>query len=128
VTRGPAEPIAPAREPNPAAIAWYVERADRLLDDLRDRVQSQRLRGGQLAGFSGGIIALVGANAEPMLGVVRGAARIGVGVSLLVGTCALVGAFAVALRGALIPNVVSDASAREVANYASERFTHEPEL
>jgi hypothetical protein len=110
------------------AIAWYLERADRLLDDLRDRIQLQRSRGGQIAGFSGGIIALVGANSESTLDAVHGAARIVVGTSLLVGTSALVAAFAVALRGALLPNVVSDASALEVANYATERFTHEPDL
>jgi len=54
------------RVPNPEAIAWYVQRAENLLDDLRDRVQSLRSRGGQLAGFSGAVIALAGAN--PYLG------------------------------------------------------------
>ena len=37
------------RKPNPEAIAWYVTRAEDLLDDLRERVQSLRSRGGQLA-------------------------------------------------------------------------------
>ncbi len=33
-----------------------------------------------------------------------------------------------ALRGTVLPQLVSDVSAEEVANYASERFTHEPDL
>jgi hypothetical protein len=48
--------------PNPEAIAWYVEKSERLLDDLRERVLAQRARGGQLAGFSGAVLALVVAN------------------------------------------------------------------
>jgi phosphoserine phosphatase len=70
-------------EPNPAAVAWYVQRAEDLLEDLRDRVQSLRSRGGQLAGFSGAVIALAGANAESMLDAVDHAARVAVGISLL---------------------------------------------
>lgn|GEM_PF-1476524 len=128
MTRSNPERAAPARQPNPEAIAWYVEQAEDLLDDLNDRIQSLRTRGGQLAGFSGGVIALVGANAGSMLGAVHGAARIAVGISLLAGTFVLVIAFAIALRGTLVPNVVSGASAQEVANYATERFTHEPDL
>lgn len=69
-------------EPNPEAIAWYVQRAENLLDDLRNSLQSLRSHG----------------------------------------------AFAIALRGALLPQAVSDISANEVANYITERFTHEPDL
>ncbi len=118
----------PAREPNPEAIAWYVKRAEGLLDDLRERVQSLRSRGGQLAGFSGAVIALVGANAESMLEAVHHAARIASGMALLAGTIFLVLAFVTALRGTLLPGLVSDISAQEVANYTTERFTHEPDL
>jgi hypothetical protein len=115
-------------EPNPAAIAWYVQRAEGLLDDLRDRVQSLRARGGQIAGFSGAVIALVGANAESMLDAVDHAARAAVGLSLLAGTIMLIAAFVTALQGALLPRSVSDISAKEVANYITQRFTHEPDL
>ena len=38
--------------PNPEAITWYVQRSEDLLDDLRERVQSLRTRGGQLAGYT----------------------------------------------------------------------------
>lgn len=114
--------------PNAEAIAWYVKRAEDLLDDLRERVQSLRSRGGQLAGFSGAVIALVGGNAESMLDAVHGAARVASGVSLLLGTILLIAAFITALRGTLLPNLVSDISAEEIANYTTERFTHEPDL
>lgn len=116
------------RVPNPEAIAWYVQRAEDLLDDLRDRVQSLRSRGGQLAGFSGAVIALAGANAASMLDAVHHAARVAIGISLLVGTILLIVAFITALRGTFLPQLVSDISAKEVANYVTERFTHEPDL
>jgi hypothetical protein len=40
----------------------------------------------------------------------------------------LIGAFATALRCTLLPRSVSGISAKEVANYVTERFTHEPDL
>jgi hypothetical protein len=86
-------------DPNPEAIAWYVKKSEGLLDDLRARVLAQRVRGGQLAGFSGAVLALAGANAESVLQALGGPAR-----------------------------DVSDISADEVANYTSERFTDEPDL
>lgn len=115
-------------EPNPEAIAWYLQRAEGLLDDLRDRVQSLRSRGGQLAGFSGAIIALIGANAESMLGTADQTAHVAIGVSLLTGTVLLIPAFVIALRAALLPHLVSDLSGEEVANYLTVRFIHEPDL
>lgn len=115
-------------EPNPAAIAWYLQRAEDLLDELRDRVQSLRSWGGQLAGFSGAVMALIGANAESMLGAVHHGTRAVIGVSLLIGAILLVAAFVTAVRGTLVPHLVSDLSAKEVANYLTERFTHEPDL
>ena len=115
-------------DPNPEAIAWYVKKSERLLDDLRARVLALRTRGGQLAGFSGAVLALAGANAESVLGALNGAARDVAGASLLVGSLFLIAALAAALRGSLLPQLVSDISATEVANYTSERFTHEPDL
>jgi hypothetical protein len=81
-----------------------------------------------LAGFSGAIIALVGANAEPMLMAVDHYARVAMGISLLAGTALLILAFVFALRTALLPHLVSDLSDEEVANYLTERFTSEPDL
>jgi hypothetical protein len=59
--------------PNPEAIAWYLKRSEDLLDDLRDQIGSLRTRGGQLAGFSGAILALAGANAVSVLDALGGA-------------------------------------------------------
>ena len=85
-------------------------------------------RGGQLAGFSGAVIALVGANAESMLVAVHQEARVASGIVLLAGTILLVLSFVTALRGTLLPGLVSDISAQEIANYTTERFTHEADL
>jgi hypothetical protein len=115
-------------EPNAEAIAWYVKRAEDLLDHLRQRVQSLRSRGGQLAGFSGAVLALAGANVGSILQALHGVARDSAGIALLVGAIFLIAAFVTALRGTLLPQLVSDISAEEVANYTTERFTHEPDL
>lgn len=114
--------------PNPEAIAWYLLRSEDLLDDLRDRVQSLRTRGGQLAGFSGAILALAGANVGSVLSSLHGVPRDGAGIFLLIAVLLLVASLVTALDGTLMPRLVSDISAEEVSNYASERFTHEAEL
>lgn len=117
------------RRPNSEAIAWYVEQAESLLDDLRERVQSLRTRGGQLAGFAAAVIALVGGNADRILGVLDGYARDVAGVGLLAGTLLLVAALATSILGAPFrQQLVSDISAREIANYTTQRFTHEADL
>jgi hypothetical protein len=117
-----------ADAPNPEAIAWYLKRAEDLLSDLRDRVQSLRTRGGQLAGFSGAVLALAGANVVSVLETLHGIARDCTALSLLVGLLFLTVALVTTLRGTLVPELVSDLSAAEVANYTSGRFTHEPDL
>ncbi len=114
--------------PNPEAVAWYLTRAESLLDDLRERMHSLRARGGQLAGFSGAVITLAGANAGSILSELDGPARSAAAAALLLGTLLLVGAFAAALRGANLPQPVSDISAAEVAEYTTDRLTREPDL
>lgn len=114
--------------PNPEAIAWYVQRSEDLLDQQRKRVDSLRGWGGQLAGFSGAILALVGANAESVLDALHGVARTGVGLLLLIGAVSLVAALVMALRSALRSESAWDISAEEVANYTSNRFIEEPDL
>jgi hypothetical protein len=114
--------------PNPEAIAWYVRRSEDVLIELRERVQSLRTRGGQLAGFSGAVLALAGANVESVLDALHGVARDCAGISIMVGVFLLVASLVTALRGTLVPELVSEISAEEVANYNSERFTHEPDL
>ena len=73
-------------------------------------------------------MALAGSNAEGLLHVLHGAARIGAGIALLISAACLISAFVLALRGTLLPHLVSDISAHEVANYTTERFTHESDL
>jgi cytochrome c biogenesis factor len=100
---------------NPEAIAWYVKKSEGLLNDLRARVLAQRTRGGQLAGFAGAVLALVGANAESVLDVLSGSARAVAGVSLLLGCLLLMASLATALRGTLLPQPVSDISIDKAA-------------
>ncbi len=116
------------REPNPEAIAWYLARSERLLDDMRERVRALLSRCGQLAGFSGAVLALVGANAASILSALRSGARETAGLALLLGSLALVAAFITALRGSSVPSGVSDVSAREAAGYLLPRFIREPDL
>lgn len=103
-----------------------MKRAEALLDDMHERAQALRIRGGQIAGFSGAVITLVGTNAESILGALDGAARASTGAALLTGTLLLIGAFA--LRGTHLPKLVSDVSVKEIANYTTERFEREPDL
>ena len=113
---------------NPEAIAWYLKRSEDLLDDLRERVQSLRTRGGQLAGFAGAVLALAGANVSAVLGSLHGVALDAAGLCLLIGVLFLIASLATALSGTLVPRLVSDISAREVFYYLSARFTDEPDL
>jgi hypothetical protein len=115
-------------EPNPEAIAWYLTRSIEHMDDLRERVRSLRTRGGQLAGFSGAVLALAGANVESVLGGLRGTWRDCAGILLLTGVLMLVTSLVTALRGTPAPRFVPAFSAQEVANYTTDRFIREPEL
>ncbi len=114
--------------PNPEAIAWYLKRAESLLDDLRERMHSLRVRGGQLAGFSGAVITLAGANAGSILSELDGPAKSAAAAALLLGTLLLVGAFAAALHGANLPQPVSDISIGEIAEYTADRLICERDL
>src|SRR5262245_24999985 len=113
---------------NPEAIAWYVKKSEDLLDDLRNEAQALCSRGVQVAGFSGAVLALAGANAVSILDTLHGIARLCSGVSLLAGAFLLVASVTVALRGAALPRLASEASTNEVASYASDRFINEPDL
>jgi hypothetical protein len=88
------------REPNPEAIAWCVEQAEGLL----------------------------GGNADRILGVLSGPPRVLSGAAMLLGAISLVTALAVSILGGLFRPLIMDISAREIANYTTEPFTHEPDL
>lgn len=113
---------------NPEAVAWYLERAEGLFDDMRDRVGALRARGGQLAGFSGAVITLVGTNADGILEGLDGPARESAGIALLLGMATLISAFVVALRGAQLAYVVTELSEAEIVNYTTDRFVREADL
>jgi len=113
---------------NPEAIAWYLGRSERLLEELRERALSLRARGGQFAGFAGAVLALAGANVGSILGSLDGGARDCAGAALLVGVFLLVTSLVIVLRGTVLPASVSIISADEVGHYVTERFTDEPDL
>ena len=99
------------------------------MGELRLRVHSLRVRAGQVAGFSAAVIALVGSNAERILSTLDGASRGIAGLALLSGMILLVTSLARSILGVPFrPQAVADVSAREIANYVTERFTHEPDL
>ena len=85
-------------------------------------------RCGQLAGFSGAILLLVGANATAILATLPSGPSAVAGIALLLGSLALVSAFITALSGSSVRGGASDISAREAAGYLSPRFTCEPDL
>lgn len=115
-------------EPNPAAIAWYVEEAQRLLEDQQRRAESLRTRGGQVAGFGAAVFALIGGNAGSVLGATEGSARVAVGVALLIAVTSLAAAVALAIWGIVKPRPFAVITADEIANYTSDRLLSEPDL
>lgn len=116
------------RRPNPEAIAWYVEEAQRLLEDQQRRAESLRTRGGQVAGFGAAVLALIGGNARDLLGALDGLAHTVADAALVGASVCLAAAVAIAIWGALRPKVFAVISAEESANYTSARFLAEPDL
>lgn len=117
-----------SRQPNPEAIAWYVEEAQRLLEDQQRRAESLRTRGGQIAGFGAAVLALIGGNAAQLVGVLRGSARVFADVSLFLAVVCLGVSVAIAIWGALRPRAFAAISAEEATNFASRRFLSEADL
>jgi hypothetical protein len=118
----------PSEKRNPQAIAWYVEEAQRLLEDQQRRAESLRSRGGQIAGFGAAVLALIGGNATKLLDALDGCTRTLVGVALIAAAFCLAAAVAIAIWGALRPKIFAAISAEEITNYTSERFLTEPDL
>ena len=115
-------------EPNPEAIAWYVEEAQRLLEDQQRRAESLRTRGGQIAGF-GALFSLLSAAMRQRSSVTsHGAPHTIAGLALLAAAVCLGIAVAIAISGAIRPRAYASISADEVVNYATDRFLHEPDL
>lgn len=115
-------------EPNPVAIAWYVEEAQRLLEEQQRRAESLRSRGGHLAGFGAAVLALIGGNAAAAMGAVGGSARAAIGMALLAAAICVAVAVAVAIWGVFKPRSFVFVAADEIAIYGSDRFLTEPDL
>lgn len=115
-------------EPNPDAIAWYLEEAQRLLEEQQRQAESLKTRGGQVAGFGAAVLALIGGNATTFLGAVEGPARMVAGVTLLAALCSLAVAVAGAVWAISKPMPPPALAADEITIYASERFRVEPDL
>lgn len=118
----------PERLPNAGAVGWYMEQAERQLDERRERAAGLRERGGTLAGFAGVLLALVGANAADILTELGPCVRIFVGVLLACAITLLAASVAWTVLRVILPVRSPSISSDEVGNYASERFTHEPDL
>lgn len=115
-------------EPNPAAIMWYVQEAQRLLEDQQRHAESLRIRGGQIAGFGAAVLALIGGNAATIVEAVEGSGRLAIGVALLAAVLCLAVAVAVAIWGVIRPQSFAVIAADEIANYTSERFLNEHDV
>jgi hypothetical protein len=123
------EPSYPAlTEPNPRAIAWYVEEAQRVLEDQQRRAESLRTRGGQIAGFGAAVLALIGANVTRLLAALGGTAHTVVGIGFIAAVVCLAAAVAVAIWGALKPRIYAAISSDELQLYGTDRFLNEPDL
>ena len=115
-------------EPNPAAIAWYVEEAQRLLEDQQRRAELLRIRGTQIAGFEAAVLVVIGSNVGTVLEVVASSTRAMLGAMLLAAVISLVAAVVVAIWGVIKPQPFVSVAADEITVYASERFLTEPDL
>lgn len=115
-------------EPNPVAIAWYVEEAQRLLEDQQRRAESLRNRGAQVAGFGAAVLALIAGNAATFLEASEGSTRVAIGLMLLASAISLVAAVAIAIWGVMRPFPFAVLGADEITVYTTERFLTEPDL
>jgi hypothetical protein len=117
-----------SRRPNPEAIAWYVEEAQRLLEDQQQRAESLRTRGGQIAGFGAAVLALIGGNATVLLSALSGFPGTFIDATLVAAACCLAAAVSIAIWGTLRPKAFAAISAEEIDNYITPAFLSEVDL
>jgi hypothetical protein len=113
---------------NSEAIAWYVEEAQRLLEEQQRRAESLQTRAGQIAGFGAVLLALIGGNAATILHEAHGVLRFVIAVTLILAALCLTVSVAVAVRGVSPQALNSNVSTSEIANYLTDPFLDEPEL
>lgn len=115
-------------EPNAEAIRWYVEEAQRLLEDQQRRAESLKSRGGQVGGFAAAVLALIAGNAATVLGAAEGSARVVIGIALLAAMVGLAFAVALAIWSVMRPQAFVSMAADEITAFTSKRFLHEADL
>jgi hypothetical protein len=113
---------------NREAIAWYVEEAQRLLEEQQHRVESLSTRGGQIAGFGAVFLALIGGNAARVIHQTHGFARTVVIVVLGAAAFCLVVSVAAAVLGVSRRGRGPSLAADEIAVYLTRPFLDEFEL
>ena len=113
---------------NSEAIAWYVEEAQRLLEEQQRRAESLQTRAGQIAGFGALLLAVIGGNTTRILGESHGAGRVVIAVMLIAAALCLAVSIAVAVIGVNRPQSYATISSDEIANYLTDSFLDAPEL
>jgi hypothetical protein len=113
---------------NSEAIAWYVEEAQRMLEDEQRRAESLRSRGAQIAGFGAVFLALIGGNAAGILHESHAGARTAIAVMLIIAAVCLVASVAVAVIGVNKPQPYATIASKEIANYLTDSFLDAPDL
>lgn len=106
---------------NSEAIAWYVEEAQRLLEEQQRRAESLQTQAGQIAGFGAVLLALIGANAAAILRDAR-VGRTEIAAMLIAAALCLAVSVAVAVVSVGRSQSYAAVSADEVANYLTEPF------
>jgi predicted PurR-regulated permease PerM len=113
---------------NTEAIAWYVEEAQRLLEEQQRRAESLSTRGGQIAGFGALFLALIGGNAARILHQAHGSVSTVIAVALVAAALCLVVSVATAVIGVNRQGQQTSVSADEIAIYLTDQFLDAPEL
>jgi predicted PurR-regulated permease PerM len=113
---------------NSEAIAWYVEEAQRLLEEQQRRTESLQTRAGQIAGFGAVLLALIGGNAASILHAAHGSLRTVIAVTLILAALCLAAPVAVAVKGVSSQGANLTVSTNEIANYLTAPFLDAPEL
>jgi predicted PurR-regulated permease PerM len=113
---------------NTEAIAWYVEEAQRLLEEQQRRAESLRTRGDRIAGFGALFLALIGGNAPKLLHEAHGGARTAIAVVLVLAALCLAVSVVVAVVGVNKRGPITTVSVGEIANYLTQPVLNAPDL
>jgi uncharacterized protein with GYD domain len=113
--------------PNSEAIAWYVEEAQRLLEEQQRRAESLQTRAGQIAGFAALLLVFIGGNATTIIREAHND-RTEVAAMLIAAALCLAVSVAVAITGASRSQSFTAISAHEIATYLTEPFLDAPKL